>query len=331
MIKVRSEPASRPVVSVILTVPKGIDTIQPTLLSVLSSTLEALELIVMIPELDSSVRSLVRGVARVDPRVRPIHVATDDRADARNAGATSALGDILVFMDAGMFLDPTALARITTCLRTHPAVTVVRGRAHGVPVPDHDLRAAEVIADMLAGDLGDVLAVRQDDWDAMEGFDPTLEPDSDRAWLLRIIAGGGIVRAMTVATWGWGSGSSRRFDQTLSVVADTAAVRASDLLCREAFRAVGEDIALRAACRRHRAWRRQGLARTLLTVGQGNRLRPLTLIVQATLIDATMALTDPIGTLRTGLGALATAVLSRRLGRLIGGAPVGARTWATAS
>lgn len=330
MTKVRSETAALPVVSVILTVPRGIDTIQPTVLSVLSSTLDALELIVMIPELDTHVRSLVRGVARVDPRVRPIRTATGDLASTRNAGTASALGDILVFMDAGIFLEPTALARMVTCLRAHPSVTVLRGRAHALAVPDHDLRAAEVIADMKAGEDGDVLAVRREDWDTLGGFDPSLEPCADRAWLLRIIAGGGIVRATTVATLGWG-----RFrddvDRIPSVTADAAAVRAWDCLSQRDDCAPEGDAAARIAYQRQRARRRQGLARTMLAVGEGDRLRPLTLMVQALLIDGTLALRDPLGTLRTSLGAVMTAVLSWRLGRLVGGVRASARCWATVS
>ncbi|WP_246422640.1 glycosyltransferase family A protein [Roseospira visakhapatnamensis] len=303
-----------------MTVPQGVDTVQPTLLSVLSSSLDALELIVMVPDLDTGVRAHVRGLARVDPRVRPVRAPFGDRAVVRNKGAESALGDVLVFLDAGAFLEPTALARMVTCLRAHPAVTVVRGRVEGIVIPDHDLRAAEVIADLHADDDGDVLAVRRIDWDALGGFDPALEPCSDRAWLLRILAEGGVVRAITVATLGWGRIAGQA-DQVLSVASDLAGVRAVDRLCRTDDRNGAGGSAVRSACRRSRAWRRRGFARALLAAGEGDRLRPLSVLAQALVIDATLALRDPLATLRTAAGALTTAVLSWRLGQIIGGVP----------
>jgi len=228
MVQVRSETSSRPIISVIMTVPQGVDTVHPTVLSILSSTLQSIELIAMIPDPDPGVRELTHTVASIDPRVRLIQAGAASRAAVRNAGAAAALGDILVFLDAGVFLDPPALSRIAACLGANPSVMAVRGRAEAVMVPDHDMRAAEVIADMGDAEEGDVLAVRRGDWYVLGSFDPGMEPRSDCAWLLRVLSLGGVVRGITMAILGWGSRTVRR-DVIPSAITDTtnaAAVRA---------------------------------------------------------------------------------------------------------
>jgi|GEM_PF-2634678 len=316
----RNQP--RPIASVILTVSEGTDTIHPALLSVLTSTLTAVEVIVMIPDDESAigvaVGTIARTIARADSRVRPVRAPSAGRAEVRNAGAAGALGDVLVFVDAGTFLDAGALTRIANCLAGFPSVTAVRGRVEPIPVPDHDLRAVEVIADRQEGTTGDVLAVRRADWDVLGGFDPALAPCEDQSWLLRLIAGGGTARAMTVATLGWG-GERGRPGVLTAAIADMSVTQAWRRLYGQVCDAFDDDTAVVVACRRQWAHQYQALARTLIAAGSGDRLRPLTLLLRSLRIDASLAVRHPVAVLRTGLGALTTAMLSWRLGQIIGG------------
>lgn len=126
---VRRDPALRPSISVVLPVYNEARHLADRLaeLGTLSYPAGALELIIVSDGSDDGSDDIVREAARTDPRIRLVRVAErKGKGNALNTGIAQARHDILLFIDAGIRLEPGALAAIVAPF-ADPAVSCVSG------------------------------------------------------------------------------------------------------------------------------------------------------------------------------------------------------------
>jgi glycosyltransferase involved in cell wall biosynthesis len=106
-----------PHVSVVLPVRDGVATIGRALASVRVQTFQQWELLVVDDGSRDASAQLVRGVARVDPRVRLLERPRDGIVAALNAGLDAARGEFIARMDADDEAHPERLAEQVAFLR----------------------------------------------------------------------------------------------------------------------------------------------------------------------------------------------------------------------
>jgi len=138
---------------------------------------------------DGTRRAVQAWTAR-DPRVRLVDApARRGPGPARNAGAAAATGRLLAFCDADDVVRPGWLAACTAALDGADLVAgtfdfaSLNGAAAAAPVP-----AATVQLGFLPAGLGANLGVRRQAFEAVGGFDETLEvgEDIDLCWRLQL-------------------------------------------------------------------------------------------------------------------------------------------------
>jgi glycosyltransferase involved in cell wall biosynthesis len=120
--------------------------------SVLSQTLEELELLVLDDGSEDETEQVVRGFA--DPRVRYLKLPHQGIAATLNRGLSDARSDIVVVLDADDWCLPERVERQVAVLESQPDVAVVGCRMQEVDENGRELRAR---TSFKAGDVGRAL------------------------------------------------------------------------------------------------------------------------------------------------------------------------------
>ncbi len=156
-----TEPASEPVVSVIVATYNGARWIEETIGSVLAQTYAALELIVVDDGSTDGTAALVDAAARRDGRVRCVRTPNAGAASARNVGARLARGQFLAFLDHDDLATPDRIARCMALVEADASVSWVYGDAVFFDaVTGTDLVHASAAAAPHAGDVLEPLLLR---------------------------------------------------------------------------------------------------------------------------------------------------------------------------
>ncbi|MCZ7553558.1 MAG: glycosyltransferase family 2 protein [Anaerolineales bacterium] len=119
-----------PCVSVVMPVRDGARTVAQALRSVLSGTLDDLELIVIDDGSRDATARIVEGFAQRDPRVRLFSQAAHGVAASRNRGFAAARGRFIAWLDADDLSLPGRLERQLACLEAQPELAILGGAAY---------------------------------------------------------------------------------------------------------------------------------------------------------------------------------------------------------
>ena len=193
-----------PTVSVVMPAWNALAFIDAAVHSVLSQSYRDLELIVID---DGSTDGDYAALARLDPRVRVLHVARGGVGRARNLGIRHARGRYIAFLDADDLWVPGKLKTQVEFLDAHPLVGVVFGEFYrwscgadgqwpdpSVVFPDEQElartsteRRGWMYTRLLMGDLlgMNTPVVRRELFDTCGGFDEGMERGEDYDFWLR--------------------------------------------------------------------------------------------------------------------------------------------------
>ncbi len=123
-----------PLITVVIPVWNGAQTIERTLASALAQTFTDFEVLVIN---DGSTDSTVERVQRCsDPRVQVHHFSNAGLAASRNRGIALARGEFIAFLDADDLWPPHKLARQLAALRDHPEAALAYGFSDCVDADD---------------------------------------------------------------------------------------------------------------------------------------------------------------------------------------------------
>lgn len=193
-----------PPVSVVMPAWNALDFINDAMQSVLSQSYRDLELIVVD---DGSTDGDYAALARMDPRVRVLHVARGGVGRARNLGIRHARGRYIAFLDADDLWVPGKLRAQIDYLEAHPQIGVVFGEYYrwscnpdgqwsdpSAVYPDEQglrrtsqERCGWMYTRLLMGDLVgmNTPVVRREVFDTIGGFDEGMERGEDYDFWLR--------------------------------------------------------------------------------------------------------------------------------------------------
>ncbi|MBB4265289.1 glycosyltransferase family 2 protein [Roseospira visakhapatnamensis] len=305
-------------VSIVIPCRDGAATLAETLSSALTQDEDALEVIVVDDGSSDGSRALALAVAGEDGRVRVMDGPRRGVSAARNAGASAARAEVLMFLDADDHLTPQAVDRYLSFLRSHPRVVACFGRVAFMTADGQDTgRRSTVPGDPLT--LGDVLGdnpactgsnlvVRREAWARVGGFDETLSHAEDQEWLARAVCrGDGEVRGVDATTVWYRLGRGG-----LSADLNAMAQGWERLCARFATADPDQAVLLRHARARHRRY----LARQALRSG-GRRFQALAFMLDAVRSHPALATREPRRTLLTLAAALVMAVVPRGLGETL--------------
>ncbi|OGC77101.1 MAG: hypothetical protein A2Z27_01705 [candidate division Zixibacteria bacterium RBG_16_50_21] len=127
------------VISIILPVFNGAETLDRAVQSVQEQTLQEWELVCIDDGSIDSSESIIQRLAVGDPRIKLLRQKHQGADKARNAGFTETRGEIITFLDADDWYEPDHLMAHLRHFNSHPEAEVVIGRARvlGDPyVPD---------------------------------------------------------------------------------------------------------------------------------------------------------------------------------------------------
>jgi glycosyltransferase involved in cell wall biosynthesis len=180
---------SAPVVSVVMPVRDRERLVGEAIASVRAQTLQAWELIVVDDGSTDGTAGVVRAAAAGDPRIRLVSRSGAGVCAARNAGAETATGRYVAWLDSDNAWEPAYLATMTGVLdagaRAAYAVSDLGGgryRAVDLGTPE---RARELLAVSNVVDLN-VLAVTRELLAEVGGFDESLRRTVDYDLVLRL-------------------------------------------------------------------------------------------------------------------------------------------------
>ena len=174
--------------------------LEETLVSALQQTVREIELIVVNDGSTDGSEAIVAALAAQDDRVRLIDGPARGVSAARNAGASVAQADVLLFLDGDDLLVPDSVERMLVGLREAPeAIGALAGVRRidvaGGPLPGADNRALApqthpaqiraILRKNIVVNPGN-FAIRRVAFDLAGGFDPDLANGEDWALWCRI-------------------------------------------------------------------------------------------------------------------------------------------------
>lgn len=129
-----------PTVSVIMPVFNLAPVVGIAIESVLTQTLDELELIVVDDASTDGTADVIEEYRRADPRVRVVHNATNSRAskiqwEPRNNGLQLATGDFIAYLDADNVWDTKALEVMSSALTECPEIQLVYCQSRNFHAP----------------------------------------------------------------------------------------------------------------------------------------------------------------------------------------------------
>ncbi len=183
----------RPLVSVVVAVYNGEQTLAAALESVLAENYQPVEVIVV----DDGSDDRSGEIARMFDAVRVVRQKNQGPGAARNTGVATSAGELLAFLDADDRAVPNKLSLQVDHLRRHTHVGCVLGRQDvefvGIDRPEW-LKRDAIFGD-LAGICFTTAMVRREAFEAVGGFDPDrkLQGSEDRDLMVRLRAAGIVV------------------------------------------------------------------------------------------------------------------------------------------
>lgn len=178
--------ASRePLVSVVIPLHNGADTIEATLQSVLRQTWNHLEVVVVDDGSTDDGPERVARAARAEPRIRLLTQPNAGVAVARNRGAEAAAGDFLAFVDADDLWGPEKIALQMAALEaggpdaglayTWSALINEEGRVYSLwHRPTHEGRVLRELCRANFVGNGSCTLMRRAAFERVGGYDPSL-------------------------------------------------------------------------------------------------------------------------------------------------------------
>lgn len=204
-VEARGPRPDTPVVSVIVPVFNGAETLARTLAAILAQTLEAIEVIVVDDGSTDDSAAVVRRVA--DPRVSWHPFPNGGPSLCRNRGAALARAPYLSWCDADDVWHPEKLAAQLVALHLEPTAAVVYSGVRFIDMDDQALMAAPLPP--AAGDdmrwalikgclpiCGSNVLMRREVFEHVGGFDPALRLAEDWDLWLRLAQGHRWARVM---------------------------------------------------------------------------------------------------------------------------------------
>lgn len=195
-------PADRePTVAVVVAAYNASATIEESLRSALDQTRPPDEVVVCDDGSDDA-DQLARVVAGLGPRVRLVAVPHGGEAVAKNAAVAATSSEVVCLLDADDVYEPGRLAAIATAMRDRPDLDMVttdawHERDGAVLLRHYDVNAFPVTgqreAILEANFVFGLVAVRRTAWDAVGGFDRTLQVGADWDCWLRLVLSGHLV------------------------------------------------------------------------------------------------------------------------------------------
>lgn len=135
-----NEPAPTPRISVLVCTRNRPGSIGTCLRSILSSPLQAMELVVVDQSTDDQTRAVVQTLTS-DPRLRYIQTPTKGLARARNIGIRAAKTGIILFTDDDVIAEPTWVEGILSEFEQDDSIDAVYGRV--LPYMQRDIAGKE--------------------------------------------------------------------------------------------------------------------------------------------------------------------------------------------
>jgi peptidoglycan/xylan/chitin deacetylase (PgdA/CDA1 family)/glycosyltransferase involved in cell wall biosynthesis len=175
-------------VSIVVSAHHSAITISETLESIIAQTFSNWEVIVVNDRADAEIAKIVTSFAAQDARIRLVNQPDQGVCMARNTGIDQANFDWLLFIDAGDWILPTHLERLTDILAANPQVDFAYSGWARVTSDQQPYGPPE--CPTVSGDLFDLLAegnpfaihgcvVRRSLVEAVGKFDPALKNHAD--------------------------------------------------------------------------------------------------------------------------------------------------------
>lgn len=207
------DPASLPLVSIIVPTHNYATLITETLESIQRQTYERWECIIVDDGSTDDTAEVVARIAKNDSRIRYIWQPNQLQSVAKNTGISEMQGEFLQFLDADDFIEPWKLERQVAYLEAHPEVDVVYGGVRFFRTSHPDERLHSMADDSpwmpnVSGKGGEVLRalvhenimvinsplVRREVVEKVGPFDEKLPPAEDWDYWLRCALAGASFR-----------------------------------------------------------------------------------------------------------------------------------------
>lgn len=189
--------------SVVIACHNAQDTLPETLASLRAQTHDDWEAILVDDGSTDGTASVLKLVARIDPRFRVVTQKNAGPSRARNVGVAAAKAEWIAFLDADDIWVPNKLDHVSTVIKATPQAAAIYGKiAFFDPATGEDTTTSSVTegTTSLAALLGENpvctlsnLCVRQDALNEIGGFREDMRYSEDLEFLIRLVAAGKIL------------------------------------------------------------------------------------------------------------------------------------------